>query len=116
MNIEDKIKDLVFMTRVINGMARDAELDFCYTDHVKLRMIERGLTTDDILFILRRGVIDKYQGKGVHKEDLNIHKYKMTGVCLKDDREIGIVILVEVDREKDPAIKIQDIVTIMWKA
>ena len=102
------------MTRVINEMAKDDALDVCYTKHSKDQMASRGITIGDLLFVFRTGIVVSYQGKGTHKEDRNIHKYKINGICLKNDREIGVVVLVEVDRLKNPAIKIQDIVTTMW--
>ncbi|MBR1605585.1 MAG: DUF4258 domain-containing protein [Alphaproteobacteria bacterium] len=118
MNIEDKVKDLSYMTGAINMMARSDVLDLCYTEHCIARMKERNITTLDILHVLKTGIIEEYQGKAKHEKLEDIYKYKITGVYLGDEkskREISLIILVEVDSFKQPAIKIQKIVTTMWR-
>lgn len=118
MNIEEKITDLSYMTGVINTMARSDKFDLCYTVHCKERMAERGISVSDVLFALKYGMIKEYQGLAKHRNEHKIHKYLIVSSYLEDDsgdREIGIVILVQVDRLKNPAIKLQDIITTMWR-
>lgn len=118
MNIEDKIRNLSYITGAINMMANNEDLDFCYTRHCLERMKERNITHLDILHILKTGIVENYQGKAEHPFTNKIHKYKITGCYLGDDRnsrEISLIILVEIDRFKNPAIKIQEIITTMWR-
>lgn len=115
MNEEEQIKNLSYMTGVINYMARHGDLDLCYTAHCLQRMRERGITISDLLFVLKTGVIVEYQGVAKHASYGKIHKYKITGCHLQRNREISLVILVEVDRFKRPAIKLQEIITTMWE-
>lgn len=117
MNIEDYINDLPRMTRTINMMAKDGSLNLCYTDHGRGQMEDRNITPVDVLFVLKTGILVQYQGKGKYKGDNKIHKYKIIGVYAGDDsgRELGLVLLVEIDRFKNPAIKVKDIVTTMWE-
>lgn len=118
MNEEDKINDLSYITGVINTMARNDELDFCYTRHCLERQKERNITNLDILHILKFGVVEEYQGKAEHPFSKKVHRYKIVGEYLGNEdsiREIGLIILVEIDKRKNPAIKIQKIVTTMWK-
>lgn len=118
MNIEEKAEDLSYMTGVINAMSRSGELDFCYTEHCKERMAERNITISDIRFVLKNGIIEEHQGKAVHKTNDKIHRYKITGPYYGDekgDRNISLIILVQIDRFKEPAIKVQKIITTMWR-
>lgn len=114
MNVEERVKDLSYITGVINAMARSDDLDFCYTEHCLERMRERNITVSDLLFVLKTGTIEEYQGVAKHYSR-KIHKYKITGTHLYKNREISLIILVEINRLKNPAIKLQDIVTTMWK-
>ena len=114
MNEEDKIEDLPYMTGVINTMARCDDLDFCYTKHCIERMKEREIIISDLLYVLKTGVVEEYQGLAKHHCQ-KIHKYKITGQSLYKERDISLIVLVEVNRLKNPAIKIQEIVTTMWK-
>ena len=118
MNIEDKVEDLSYMTGTINTMARNGMFDLCYTGHCVERMKERNITVSDIVFVLKNGIIEAYQGQAEHESSKKIHKYKITGPYLGDDagdRNISLIILVEVDRFKNPAIKVQKIITTMWR-
>ncbi len=118
MNIEDKIEDLSYMTGVLNTMARSGALDLCYTNHCTERMKERNITVSDIRFVLKCGIIESYLGPAEFEGSNKIHKYKITGDYLGDDtgdREISLIILVEIDRFKNPAIKVQKIITAMWR-
>lgn len=118
MNIEDKVTNLNYMTGAINMMAQNDELDFCYTKHCKERMSERNITVLDVLHVLKTGMIESYQGKASHPTSDKVHKYKITGEYLRDEksnRQISLIILVEVDRFKQPAIKVQEIITSMWR-
>ena len=54
MNVEERVKDLSYITGVINAMARSDDLDFCYTEHCLERMRERNITVSDLLFVLAR--------------------------------------------------------------
>ena len=80
-------------------------------------MKERDITSLDVLYVLKTGRVDQYQGKGEQKTDYNIHRYKMVGTCISRDtgREIGIVILIGIDERLAPTIKIKAIVTAMWQ-
>ncbi len=112
--MEDKSQDLSYITGIINTMARSDDLDLCYTEHCVKRMQERGITTSDILFVLKTGIVQAYQGRAKplsHK----IYKYLVIGQHLTKNRDLGLVILVEIDRLKLPAIKLQKIVTTMWR-
>ena len=116
MNIEDKIEDLSYITGIINGMARSDNLDLYYTEHCLQRMKEREITSSDILFVLKTGIVTKYQGKAKHSNNTHkIHKYLIEGQHLTKNRDIGLVVLIEIDRLKMPAIKLQEIVTTMWR-
>lgn len=117
MNIEEQVKNLVYMTRIVNNMAKDGCFSLCYTQHSTERMGTRTISPADILFVLKTGRIVEYQGKGKHPGENKIHKYKIVGIYAGDDsgRELGLVILVEVDRFKNPAIKVKDIITTMWQ-
>lgn len=118
MNEEDKITDLSYITGVLNTMGRDDDLDLLYTRHCIERQQERGITTLDIINVLKYGHVVEYIGKGTHPTNNKIHKYKITGQYLgenKSIREISLVLLVEVDRFKNPAIKIQKVITAMWE-
>lgn len=116
MNIEEQVTNLAYMTRIVNSMAKDAGFSWCYTKHSTERMDGRTISAADILFVLKTGILTEYQGKGKHRGENKIHKYKMVGVYAGDDsgRELGLIILVEVDRLKNPAIKVTDIITTMW--
>ena len=111
------VKNLTQMTRYINSVANDDNLTLCYRDHCIKQMKDRDITTLDILYVLKTGRVDQYQGKGTHKTDYNIHKYKMIGTCISREtgREIGVVLLVGVDSRLAPTIKIKQIVTTMWQ-
>jgi len=111
------VKNLSKVTVFINNIARDINFCLCYTAHCKDQMTKRGITTLDIMYILKTGRVDQYQGKGEHPTDKNIHRYKMVGTCVSRDtgREIGVVLLVSVDSHSIPAIKIKEIVTAMWQ-
>ena len=118
MNSEDRVEDLVYMTGAINMIARNNDLDLCYTSHCRERMRERGITVSDILFVLKTGLVKQYQGKARHPSSDKVHRYLIVGEFLnggKSNREIGLVILVEINRFKQPAIKIQEVVTTMWR-
>ncbi len=118
MNIEDKVNDLSYMTGAINMMARNDDLDLCYTKHCVERMQERGITVSDILFVLKTGILQEYQGRARHPSSDKMHKYLIVGEFLggnKSNREIGLVILVEINQFGQPAVKIQEIVTTMWR-
>lgn len=110
---EERVRDLSYMTGVLNAMAKSGELDLFYTVHCRERMLERGITTLDIIYILKNGEVEEYQGQVGKK----IHKYKMTGKPIRNNsfREVSIILLVEVDNYKNPSIKLQEIVTSMWK-
>ena len=114
MNEEEQIKNLSYMTGAINMMARDDDFDFCYTKHCLERTKERNITVSDILFILKTGLIQEYQGQAEHPSNNKIHHYKITGQALNGNRDISLVILVEINRFKNPAIKVQEIITTMW--
>lgn len=116
-NGDSKYQDLRYMTGAINTMARSDDLDLCYTVHCRERKELRNITNSDILHMLKSGTITECQEKVKNRMNRKIYKYKMTGPYLGDERsnrEISIIILVEVDRIKEPAIKIQTIVTTMW--
>ncbi len=118
MNIEDKVKNLSYMTGVINAMSRSGNLDFCYTEHCRERMIERNITVSDIRFVLKNGIIEEYQGQAKHSSTDKIHRYKITGPYYGDEhscRNISLIILVQIDRFQEPAIKVQKIITTMWR-
>ena len=118
MNIEDKIDNKAFMTTVINVMASNDGFGLYYTKHCRERMLERNITTSDIIYVLTHGTIVDYQGKADHPTNDKIYKYKMVGDYAGNEdsiREIAIVILVEVDRFKNPVVKIQKILTTMWE-
>lgn len=117
MNIEEQIENLAYMTRIVNSMAKDKCFSLCYTQHSTERMGIRTISAADILFVLKTGIITEYQGKGRHPGENKIHKYKMVGIYAGDNsgRELGLVILVEVDRFKNPAIKVKDVITTMWQ-
>ena len=77
MNIEDKIEDLSYITGVVNSMARSDNLDLCYTEHCVQRMQERDITVSDILYVLKTGIVEAYQGRAKplsHK----IYRYRTT--------------------------------------
>ena len=116
MKIEDRKEDLSYITGVVNAMAESEDFDIYYTEHCKDRMSERDITLMDILHVLKNGIIDSYQG--VSRENSKVHKYKITGTPLngeKNIREISLVILLEINNFKNPAIKLQKIITSMWK-
>lgn len=118
MNEEDRITDLSYMTGVVNTMGRDDDLDLWYTRHCIERQEERGITTLDIINVLKYGRVVEYIGKGSHPTNNKIHKYKITGEYLGNNtsiREISLILLIEVDRFKNPAIKIQKVITAMWE-
>lgn len=114
MDVENRITDLSYITGTINAMARSTDLDLCYTAHCLDRMRERNITVSDLLFVLKAGTIEEYQGQAKHNSN-KIHKYKMTGLHLYTNREISLILLVEIGRLKNPAIKLQEIITTMWK-
>lgn len=111
------VKNLTQMTRYLNTVARDGSMTLCYTKHCKEQMADRGITTLDILYVLKTGRVEDYQGKGEQKADYNIHRYKMVGSCISREtgREIGVVLLVGIDERLAPTIKIKTIVTAMWQ-
>lgn len=117
MNEEEHIKDLSYITGIVNAMAK-GNLSLCYTRHCIERQEQRSITTQDIINVLKFGRIDEYIGKAKHPSNNKIHKYKITGEYFGDEnsvREISLIILVEIDRFKNPAIKIQKIITAMWE-
>lgn len=111
------VKNLTQMTRYINKIARDGNMTLCYTKHCKEQMADRDITTLDILYVLKTGHVENYQGKGEQTTDYNIHRYKMVGSCISREtgREIGVVLLVGIDERLAPTIKIKTIVTAMWQ-
>jgi len=111
------VENLTQMTRYINAISRDSNFYLCYTKHCKEQMIERDITTADILYVLKTGYVNDYQGKGEQATDYNIHRYKMVGTCINREtgREIGVVLLVGIDKRLAPTIKIKSIVTAMWQ-
>ena len=118
MNVENNIKDLAYMTGVINTMARNKNFSLYFTAHAKEQMKARGISTLDVINVFKFGIVEKYFEKDQHKGEYKIHKYKITGDYdgrNRSVRQISLVILVEVDRFQDPAIKIKDIITVMWK-
>ncbi len=111
--MKKKFEDLTYMTGAINTMARSDDLDLCYTKHCLERMRERDITISEILYILKTGIVEEYQGKA-KPETGKFHKYKITAQSLSRRRNISLIILVEINRLKIPAIKLQEIVTAMW--
>lgn len=119
-DVEEKCEDLQYMTGVLNTMAASDDLDLCYTKHCCERMKERSITTLDIINVLKFGDVVTYQGKAKLPSGYNskIHKYKVVGKYLGREnsiREIGVIVLIEIDRFKNPTIKIQQLITVMWE-
>ncbi len=78
-----------------------------YMVHAGDRMRERGITTSDIMYVLKNGYIDEEP----QKEDRPGHfKYKMCGRSPNTgSREICLIVIPDPDK---PTI---EVVTVMWK-
>jgi hypothetical protein len=121
MSIKDdkRYEDLSYMTGVVNMMASNINLDYCCTTHCIERQRERNITVSDIRYVLRCGRVDQFIEKvNSSMKNRKFYKYRITGDYLGDERstrEISLIILVEVDKMENPAIKVQKIITAMWK-
>lgn len=111
------VTNLTQMTRYINAISRKDDFTLCYTKHCREQMQARGISSSDILYVLKCGRVSAYQGKGEQAADYNIHRYKMVGLYYSDEtgREIGVVFLVGIDNRLPPTIKIKEIITAMWQ-
>lgn len=116
----DYVTDFRYITGCINSMARDDDLDLCYTYHCKERMEERGLTVLDILNVLKYGDVVDYQGEAqtLKYSKEKIYKYKIEGPYFgreKTKRTVALIILVSFDDHHPPMIKIQKVITSMYR-
>ncbi len=117
MTSNDIVRDLPKVSRLVHDIAKDDGFDLYLTAHCKQRMQERGITSGDIINVLRFGDVREFLGPATHPSNKDIFKYKMFGPYFGDEtlyREIGVVFLIELSG-RQLAIKIQKIITVMWR-
>ena len=93
-------------TIIINALARDLDLDFHFTNHVRDRMDERGLRIGDILHVLKNGFV--YEPAAVATRE-KFYKYALKSKSPNSGARDLCVIAIP-----DPANIAVKIVTIMW--
>lgn len=117
INKDNIVRDLPRVSRLVHDMAKHEDFYLYLTKHCKQRMQERNITSGDIINVLKFGDIQEFLGPGNHPSNNDIFKYKMIGPYFGDEtlyREIGVVFLIEFNG-KQLAIKIQEIITVMWR-
>ena len=118
MTKDDVVANLSKIGQLVHDMAKSDQFDLYLTKHCKERMQERGITAGDIMNVLKYGIVEELIGQCDHPNNDDIFKYRMIGPFFGDEklyREIGVVLLIEVHSKNQLAIKIQDIITVMWR-
>ncbi len=91
-------------TIYINEIAKDLFFDLIYTTHAKERMEERGITTGDVIHVLKNGFVHT-DGE---KASRGRYKYKIVGRTPNSPRSIALIVIAT---RKQKKIKI---ITVMW--
>lgn len=91
-------------TQHINTIAKNLYANLIYTDHAEERMDERGITTGDIMQVLKRG----YVLGEIEPATRGRHKYPIEGLSPNSPRTIRLIVIA-----KRP--KFLKIITVMWK-
>lgn len=93
-------------TREIQAIARSKALTLSYKLHAKERIAELGLTTSDVLFVLKNGFVYEEPEPATRSE---YNRYKIESLSPNSGRrKVGLVVI------PDKAGSLIKIVTVMW--
>lgn len=104
-----ELKSLAEVTKIVWKMAHSDELSLVIKKHASERMVERGITTLDIIHVLKTGHVEERQEESTVP---NLYKYVMVGNSVQETfRSLKLVIIPD---EKRCGVKI-DIISVMWR-
>ena len=97
-------------TLLIHEIANDATLTLSYTLHAKQRLLERGLISSDLLYVLRHGMVFETPSAEDQSTIVGRYKYKIESQTPNSgSRSVRAVVIPD---HKSREMKI---ITIMWR-